>query len=538
MMGHVNLRNVRFVTFASTAALAVGVASVVAGCATEAAEADSAPRETELAAQAAEPADSVLVLGSTDAAELALTASQTFFAAAPVVVLASADDLAAQATAAAAAARFTAPVLLVGGGISDDGVRTELARLGAVAVVEVGEEELPPGSVDDAAEVAAPVASVGGLDGVTSVRLDVDALTAGGELDPRDVDDVLAALPERGEADVLTEVLVLAQPGDAHVAAVATARAAGALPVEVADGDPRSDPAVVETIAAAKALAVVGIGEGFGTSEDLAWRLRAAETGVLLPTGSQLAFAGDPRYVVTGADAVTTRLAAVDADDAREELEQAREAAEAFEALDPRTTVPVVEVPATLASSRAGTDGDHSTEVPADGLRPFVDAASAAGVQVVLRLEPGRSTFEEQVDRYADLLALPGVGVALDVEERRGDGAAGTVDAAELQAAVDAVAGIVRAQGLPQKLLVVQAPAADAVDGLTGLDVGDGEVAVVVQSVAGGGYGSRLDAWGEVLAQLPPGAVGGWTTGSADPALDVEGVLALEPAPRYVAAQS
>jgi hypothetical protein len=536
MMGHVKLRKVRFVTIASSAVLAVGVASAAAGCATEAAEADSAPRATGLAAQAAQPSDDVLVLGSADAAELALTASQTFFAAAPVVVLASAGDGTAQATAAAAAARFTAPVLLVDGGISDDGIRTELARLGAVAVVEVSEEELPPGDTDEVVE-AAPVASVGGLDGVTTVHLDVEALTAGGELDPRDVDDVLAALPERGEADVLTEVLVLVQPGEAQVAAVATARAAGALPVEVTDGDPRSDPRVVETIAAAKALAVVGIGAGFGTSEDLSWRLRAAETGAVLPSGSQLVLAGDSRYVATTADAVTSRLVAVDGAEAQDEVARAVESAAAYGEQDARATVPVVEVAATLASSRAGTDGDYSTEIPAQELRPFVEAAAAAGVHVVLRFEPARATFGEQVEEYADLLALPGVGVALDVAERRGDGGAGAVGADEIQAAVDRLAGLVRTQGLPQKLLVVQTPAEDAVDGLAGLDTGDGELAVVVQSVADGGYAPRLDAWGGLVEELPSGAVAGWTTGSSDPALDVEGVLALEPAPRYVAAR-
>jgi hypothetical protein len=35
---------------------------------------------------------------------------------------------------------------------------------------------------------------------------------------------------------------------------------------------------------------------------------------------------------------------------------------------------------------------------------------------------------------------------------------------------------------------------------------------------------------------MPEGVVGGWTTGSSDPARDVEGVLSLDPSPRYVAA--
>ncbi|WP_435736903.1 hypothetical protein V5D56_19380 [Cellulosimicrobium sp. PMB13] len=530
-----NPRKVRFVTLAASATFTVAVLPALSGCAAEPAGAEGASSGPAQVARAAEPADSVLVLGSADPAELALTASQTFFDAAPVVVLAAADDVAAQATAAAVAAPLTAPVLLVGGGISDGGVRTELDRLGAVAVVEVDEDPVPPGGAKDGEDGDASEA-VDGLDDVTTVRLDVDALTPAGEIDPRDLEELRDALPALGEADVLTEVLVLAQPGEAQVAAVATARAAGALPVEVTGGDPRADASVVETISEAKALAVVGIGAEFGTSQELGWRVRSAESGTLLPSGTQLVLAGDTRYVALGADAVTTRLEAVDAEDAAEALADARTAADAFAAGGGTSAVPVVEVRTTRSSSSAGADGDYSTEVPADELRPFVDAAAAAGVHVVLSFEPGRATFDEQVAEYADLLALPGVGVALDVSARRGAVRAGTVDVAEVEAVAVRLGELVRSGALPQKLLVVQTPSADAVRGLADLDAGAGEVAVVVQSIASGGYGRRVDAWGGVVAGSPTGAVPGWTTGSSDPALDVAGVLALEPAPRYVAA--
>ncbi|WP_251150526.1 hypothetical protein [Cellulosimicrobium sp. Marseille-Q4280] len=533
-----NPRKVRFVTLAASATFSVAVVPALSGCAAEPAGAEGASPAPTQVARAAEPADSVLVLGSADPAELALTASQTFFDAAPVVVLAAAGDVAAQATAAAVAAPLTAPVLLVGGGISDGGVRTELDRLGAVAVVEVAEDPVPPGGAQSGGADASDDGSeaLEGLDDVTSVRLDVDALTPEGEIDPRDLEDLQDALPARGEADVLTEVLVLSQPGEAQVAAVATARAAGALPVEVAGGDPRADASVVETISQAKALAVVGIGAEFGTSQELGWRVRAAESGVLLPSGTQLVLAGDARYVAVGADAVTSRLEAVDAEDAAEALADARTAADAFAAESGGPAVPVVEVRATRSSSSAGTDGDYSTEVPADELRPFVDAAAAAGVHVVLSFEPGRATFDEQVAEYAGLLALPGVGVALDVSARRGAVRSGTVDAAEVEAVAVLLGETVRSGALPQKLLVVQTPAADAVRGLADLDAGAGELAVVVQSIASGGYERRVDAWDGVVSGSPTDAVPGWTTGSSDPALDVAGVLALEPAPRYVAA--
>ncbi|MGO3815939.1 MAG: hypothetical protein ACTJHV_14220, partial [Cellulosimicrobium funkei] len=235
---------------------------------------------------------------------------------------------------------------------------------------------------------------------------------------------------------------------------------------------------------------------------------------------------------------VTSGLVAVGERSATEAVERAQEAAAAYaEAAPGDVVVPVLEVPATRASSNPGADRDYSTEIPAEELVPLVDTAAAAGVLVVLRLEPGRASFDEQVAEYADLLARPAVGVALAVDARRaGEGSrAGTVGAAELSAAIGAVGEVVRTQGLPQKLVVVQRPDAEAVLDAAALDVGAGEAAVVLQPTGQAGFGARAREWGTLLDDVPAGVVGGWTTGSADPARDVEGVLSLDPSPRYVA---
>ncbi|MBM7821071.1 hypothetical protein JOE63_003548 [Cellulosimicrobium cellulans] len=538
-----NSRKVRFVPVALPVVLSLGTVAVLGGCAAETAKADGpSSGETGLVARAAEPGDGVLVLDSTDPAELALTSSQAFFTSAPVVVLAVVDDEAARAVAAAAAVELAAPVLLVGGGISDGGLRTELARLGTAAVVEVGEADAPPGQEEDADE-APQRATVGDVEGVEQVLLDVGALRADGTLDEHDLDDVRAALPERGEPETLTEVLALTEPGSLDApggpqsAAIATARAAGAVPLEVPQGDPRSSAEVVDALAAAKALAVVGIGASFGSADDLAWRLRTAEAGALLPSGSQLVLADGVRYVAVEADAVTSGLVAVGERSVSDAVTRAQDAAAAYvEAAPDEVVVPVLEVPATRASSSAGTDRDYSTEIPADELLPLVDAAAAAGVLVVLRFEPGRATFDEQVAEYADVLARPTVGVVLDVDARRGEDVPnGTVDADELGAAIGAVGEVVRTSGLPQKLVVLQRSDADAIRDVAGLDLGAGETAVVLQPTSGDGYGARVREWGVLLDGLPQGLVGGWTTGSSDPARDVEGVLGLDPSPRYVA---
>lgn len=80
-------------------------------------------------------------LDATDEAVTALAVSRTLFASAPVAVLAPAGDVAAQLTAASAAVAVGAPVLLVGGAVSDVEVGGELDRLGTTHVLAVGDAQ-------------------------------------------------------------------------------------------------------------------------------------------------------------------------------------------------------------------------------------------------------------------------------------------------------------------------------------------------------------------------------------------------------------
>ncbi len=73
---------------------------------------------------------------------------------------------------------------------------------------------------------------------------------------------------------------------------------------------------------------------------------------------------------------------------------------------------------ATVASAEAGADGNYSNETPAEALRPLVEAAGAAGIHVVLDLQPGRTDFLTRAKLYESLLVLPHVGLALGPEWR------------------------------------------------------------------------------------------------------------------------
>ena len=91
-------------------------------------------------------------------------------------------------------------------------------------------------------------------------------------------------------------------------------------------------------------------------------------------------------------------------------------------ALSDEPVIPAFEIITTVASSEAGADGDYSFESSLDHMRPWVDAAAAAGHYVILDLQPGYTDFLTQAKRYEELLAQPHVGLALDPEWRLAPG--------------------------------------------------------------------------------------------------------------------
>ncbi|MFE4465001.1 hypothetical protein ACFRCR_07745 [Oerskovia sp. NPDC056781] len=517
-----NSRKARFVLVTTSLALTT---SLLAACGGGDVPGEGSENPTQdLRAAAVDKIAPVLVLTSTDPAELALTASQSFFEQAPVVLLADADDESAQGAAAAAALDLHAPVLLMGGAIADSGLAKEVERLGAVTAVVVTPDRAP--NVDAAGVVTAGAAAVPALSSedleqearksveaidpaLDAVTLDAGALVAtadgGAEIDENDLAEVRDQLPETASPRLLTEVLALVDEAPGQTAALATAQAAGVVPLAVAGGDPRATSASVQAMAKAKALAVVGIGESFGTVDDLTARVRAAETGVELVGGGQLVSEGK-RFVVLPSTTVPSTPARVAEMIAKVAARAEPYVEVATVAGDETVTVPTVELVVTEASGAAGKDGNYSTELAVEAVRPAVQAALDAGQQVLLEIQPGRASFVDQVERYADLLALPGVGVSLDLDARRAGGAVkkdGEVPAEEINEVVSYLAGFVEAKTLPQKMLVVHASTPRSVTNLGALATTDDSVVVVVHSDVAGSYAARSKAWDALTAGAP-----------------------------------
>ena len=227
-----------------------------------------------------------------------------------------------------------------------------------------------------------------------------------------------------------------------------------------ATGDLRALPrSARRAIAAASEVEVLS-----DLGEDAAWQLEVVRRSAELPGGGLLLFEpGDEspgrRMVAAYGHPSTGSLGVLGEQGPKAAVDRLRSIAEGYGA-DGLAVLPTFEIIATVASASAGADGDYSSTTDREVIRPWIETAAANGVYVVLDLQPGRSDFLSQAKKYEEFLRLPHVGLALDPEWRLKPDQVhlaqiGTVDAAEINRVVDWLAGIVREEALPQKLLIV-----------------------------------------------------------------------------------
>ncbi|MGY1607706.1 hypothetical protein [Geodermatophilus sp. SYSU D00700] len=503
---------------------------LVAGCTSSAADeggGDGGPAQAATAA----PGEKLTVVADGEPAAAAVSTSRALFEQSGVVVVAPDGDAAATLLGASAAVGLGVPLLLdpEGEGSADDAVAAEIDRLGAGTVLAVGADTAP----GDAEVVSAPatadaVAAATGLDlaGADPVpdggevaavaALDPDAPAA---LQPEDAGDpgegeASGELPEVERAEPLQGTVVLADGDPAALAGVATARAAGAQ-VQVTDGrtDPRASGDVVEAVSGADT--VVALGAGFGAEDGLDWKLETAATGTQLPAGGQVLFPEHFLVALYGHPG-TGALGVLGEQDVDAAVQRARDHAAPYEPLVPdATVVPAFEIIATVASEFPTEGNDYSYEAPLEQLRPWVEAAGAAGLYVVLDLQPGRTDFVTQAELYRPLLELPHVGLALDPEWRLAPNQVhltqiGSVSIEEVNRVVTWLADLTRENRLPQKLLVLHQFRVDMIPGREQVDLSRDEVAVMVHADGQGPQGSKQDTWRVLQGVGPEGLAWGW----------------------------
>lgn len=533
---------------AAVALAACGSGDGAGGSGTDASGEGSAAAQAEARA----PHEELVTLEVDEA--LAQSATSTFFEHAPVVVLDDGADPRTTLRAAGTAVALGVPMLAAGTPETD----AELERLEAQTLLAFGSASLPaengelalvaaPGDDEALAELVdlplgeeRPVAegdevealaaldtgeiaawqwdedASDGADTPPGTDPDDDGDAGSGDDDATDpaTPEESGELPETQPAEPVDGMLVLSAGDPAEMTAVATARAAGADVAVSPQRDPRSTSASVAAVAEAQATHVVVLGEGWGDEETLEWQLRTAATGVELPGGGQLVLPGN-HYVALYGNPTTEALGVLGEQGVDATIERAAQHAADYDDLMPGTVVPALEIIATVASAAAGHDGNYSNVMADDVLRPLVEAAGDAGQYVVLDLQPGRSSFLEQAQRYEELLRLPHVGLALDPEWNLGPDEQhmvriGSVSAAEVNEVVDWLADLTREESLPQKLLVLHQFQVRMIDTVADVDLSRGELAVLIHADGQGGQSAKQDTWRTLHANAEDVEWWGW----------------------------
>ena len=495
---------------------------VVAGC-TGGEGGSPESSEAPLSSRVAAPVERTTVLSGKADADLALAASRALYRRAPAVLLAPDGDAATQGRAAPVAVKLGVPLLLAPRDGAQNGAAAELPaelkRLAPRKILSFGESatrwarhESPDASV---------IAASGGRRGLAAA-----------------IDSRLSSIRPPAPLDSL---LVLVPRG--RTAASATARAAGARVLGVDTPDPRADHNLITTLAHGEPGRVLALGTVFGPAERLRRRLDVAETGVELPGGGQVIFPGRRMVALYGHPGAPA-LGVLGEQPVRPAIARAKRLAGRYQRLVKEPVVPAFEIIATVASGSAGKDGDYSSEASVAALRPWVDAAGRAGVYVVLDLQPGRTDFLTQAKRYADLLAKPHVGLALDPEWRlhRGQrhlGQIGSVSAAEVNSVVAWLAKLSGDRKLPQKLLMLHQFRLSMIGDRKRIDTGRDELAVLIHADGFGGAGEKFNTWRNLRADPPQHVWWGWKNFYDEdrPMFTPARTVAIKPSPVFVSYQ-
>lgn len=174
--------------------------------------------------------------------------------------------------------------------------------------------------------------------------------------------------------------------------------------------------------------------------------------GSLFPGCRVVAYYGNPlsrRMGILGEIAPDSMLARL-----------ARQAADYQEA-DPSThVVPALELIAIVAQANAGADGMYRARMPDTLIERVASWAEKKGYILILDIQNGHSEMAREISSLVPFLKRPNVHLALDPEfsmpgKKRPGTVIGTLDAREVNQAVDTLARLVKEHELPPKMLIV-----------------------------------------------------------------------------------
>lgn len=211
-----------------------------------------------------------------------------------------------------------------------------------------------------------------------------------------------------------------------------------------------------------------GSAAGGGDGEASPEEAEESEEPAELPGGGRVLFP-DRRMVAFYGNGESEGLGILGQTSPEEAAQAVVEAAAPF-ATPERPVLPTFELIVTVAQQSPGPDGTYSVASSPEIVQTYLDAVREIDGYLVLDFQPGQSEFLPQVQQFEEFIREPDVGVALDPEWRMDPGEApgdsiGSVEASEINAVSEYLAGIVEEDDLPEKLLILHHFRLDMIEG-------------------------------------------------------------------------
>jgi hypothetical protein len=492
------------------AALALLAVAVVAAGLVAAVTAPHSPASAAARTRMPQAQASVLVGAP---AVLAASAATHLFASAPTVIVVDARTRTDLAAAARMATRLRAPLLLASTAAGSSGAGRPAKRARPAKPARPAKADRTAGGQGSPSTLLAAVRALHPST-VVAVGLSRQALAA--TLPGLKVVGNASGLQPVAPATSLRRVAVLVHNAASvtAVAVTATAEAAGAQVIALAGYDPRADPAAIRRLARVKPLRVVAVGAGFGPASRLAARVAVAETGTQLPGGGQVLFPMRKIVALYG-NPQSPALGALGQQDLTASIARAKTVAAQYRKLVRVPVIPAFEIIATVAQASPGRSGTYSYVTSVAALRPWIDAATRAGMYVTLDLQPGRANLLTQAKIYRSLLLRPNVGLALDPEWKLGPGQLplrqiGSVSITEVNSVVTWLARLTARYHLPQKLLELHEFRLSMIQNIQRLDTHYDDLAIVINMDGQGAPSTKQQTWNAVVSNAPRGVFFGW----------------------------
>jgi hypothetical protein len=261
------------------------------------------------------------------------------------------------------------------------------------------------------------------------------------------------------------------------------------------------------------------------------WPVVPTLPGALLPSSRIVAFYGNP---------LSTGMGILGAIPPEQMLNKLAETAKEWQQADSTHIVrPALQLIATVAQNHKGVDGLYRVRHSDSLIAKVAGWAESRNWLMFLDVQVGWSTVPAELQRFIPWLRKPWVHLALDPEFAMYDGRIpglkfGTLDAKDINYAIDFLAKIVDEEHLPPKVLVVHRFTDDMLTNYK-LIKRDPRVQVVIDMDGNGGPAVKKHMYDIIVAPHPVQFTGFKLFYKQDqPMTTLAQVLALQPIPVYI----